>query len=93
MSTSSRRAILGAAATLPPRSPQREAMWTQVYALSGDWHRIMDQVIDTPARTEAGRSAKARRVLKWADLDADGWPIGDDALPWSLARDVLGIVS
>ena len=70
---------------------RRAAIRERLVVLHRHWHSTLDNIIDTPAATDAGRQAKARIVLRWVQRDADGWPIGEDALAWSLARDVLGI--
>ena len=72
-------------------APRRAAIRARLSALSADWHAAHDLTIDTPAVTDAGRQAKARIILRWVQRDADGWPSGEDAIAWSLARDVLGI--
>ncbi|MDA8249784.1 MAG: hypothetical protein M0Z28_11465 [Rhodospirillales bacterium] len=72
-------------------APRRAAIRARLDALSADWHATLDDIIDTPAASDIGRQAKARVLLRWTQRDRDGWPTPDDALPWSLARDVLGI--
>lgn len=79
-----------AAWRLPDASRQRRAIARQRSALSDEWHRLHGRVIDTPATTEAGRKAKARVALRYVCRDSDGWPLPEDALIWSLARDALG---
>lgn len=73
------------------QSARYQAIRARTYALSDRWHAAHEKAIDTPAATDAGRRSKARIVLRWVKRDADGWPIGEDGLAWSLARDVLGI--
>ena len=75
----------------PSKAPRYRAIQKRSSALTDQWHALHEEVIDTSPATEVGRKAKARIVLRWVQRDADGWPIGEDAIAWSLARDVLGI--
>lgn len=84
-------ALEAAAEVLPIGSAGREAGWRKIWALSADWHRLIDQITDTPARTEAGRQMKARILLRQVDPGNECSPNVDDRIAWSLARDVLGI--
>ncbi len=65
-----------------------------------DFHDAVDRIIDTPARTAAGRWAKAdalRMALEMDVCDRPGHTIANidedgalhECLAWSLARDVL----
>ena len=58
---------------------------------SGEYQRLLSEIRDTPAHTQAGMAEKAFAVLQW--LSPGGEEIPDDhedgRVAWSLARDVL----
>ncbi len=70
----------------------------RVEELVGGWHAAMDAIITTPARTDAGRRAKAGLLHDLLDQTPDGrGPYGDSCasvrLAWSLVQDVLSSVT
>ena len=82
---------LSAQADAMPKGPARDAVEARHDEATAGYHPRLDAIIDTPAVTLAGVRAKAEVALGWVQLDRDGWPLPDDALPWSLARDVLAL--
>lgn len=59
--------------------------------LAKESHVLLPLVIDTPARTAAGRLAKAEVAMTIVQTNPDGTALSrDDAMIWSLAEDLAG---
>ena len=55
-------------------------------------HALLEEISETPARTDAGRRAKAEVMVARVAPDAEDGPpphYHDEYLAWSIARDVL----
>jgi len=69
--------------------PQRGKMTAHANDIMKGWYGLRARVVFLPARTRAGLVAKARMAMDLVSLNGDGTPIDDEALYWSVLRDVL----
>ena len=83
---------LSAQADSMPQGPERDAVEARKDEVGADYHERLDEIVSMRAQTLAGARAKAEVVIGWCILDLDGEPAGEDAVAWSLAQDVLGLV-
>lgn len=74
---------------LPFEDPQRAKLSTRAAEIMLGWQERRRRVAVIPARTQAGLQAKARTAMELISRNGDGSPIDDEAMFWSVIRDVL----
>jgi hypothetical protein len=69
--------------------PKHARLQARAAEIMRGWEDRRRRVVLIPARTRAGLQAKARAALDLVNLNEDGSPIDDEAMYWSVLKDVL----
>jgi hypothetical protein len=82
----------------PEHASQQQARSAELDAGNEEWHELLDEIIEIPARTPEGLRAKAAVLLpalntfavsEW-DAKVEEDATAHERLAWSLAQDLLG---